>query len=62
LQTLLDLPEPSYAHHRLILDDTGKKFSKRDHAVTLRDLRDHGVTPEQIRERLSLPETRPAPR
>jgi glutamyl-Q tRNA(Asp) synthetase len=62
LQTLLDLPEPSYAHHRLILDDTGKKFSKRDHAVTLRDLCDHGVTPEQIRERLSLPETRPAPR
>ncbi len=62
LQALLDLPEPGYAHHRLILDDAGKKFSKRDHAVTLRSLRDHGVTPEQIRERLSLPGTHPAPR
>lgn len=62
LQTLLDLPAPRYGHHRLILDDTGKKFSKRDHAVTLRDLRGHGVTPEQIRERLSLPGTHPARR
>jgi glutamyl-Q tRNA(Asp) synthetase len=62
LQVLLDLPQPAYAHHRLILDDAGKKFSKRDRAVTLRDLRDHGVTPEQIRERLSLPGTHPARR
>lgn len=52
LQALLGLPAPAYAHHRLILDAAGKKFSKRDHAVTLRDLRDHGVTPEKIRERL----------
>jgi glutamyl-Q tRNA(Asp) synthetase len=62
LQALLGLPEPAYAHHRLVLDDAGKKFSKRDHAVTLRDLRGHGVTPEQIRERISLPRTHPAPR
>jgi glutamyl-Q tRNA(Asp) synthetase len=62
LQAVLGLPAPSYAHHRLILDDNGKKFSKRDHAVTLRELRGHGVTPEQIRERLSLPGTHPARR
>jgi glutamyl-Q tRNA(Asp) synthetase len=62
LQALLELPVPSYAHHRLILDDGGKKFSKRDHAATLRDLRDHGVTPAEIRERLNLPGTHPAPR
>ena len=62
LQVLLGLPTPAYAHHRLILDENGKKFSKRDHAVTLRDLRDHGVTPEQIRERLSLPGMHPARR
>ena len=62
LQAILDLPAPAYAHHRLILDHTGKKFSKRDHAVTLRSLRDRGVTPEQIRKRLSLPGMRPAPR
>jgi glutamyl-Q tRNA(Asp) synthetase len=59
LQVLLDLPAPAYAHHRLILDDAGKKFSKRDHAMTLHNLRNHGVTAEQIREQLSLPETHP---
>lgn len=49
LQALLGLPEPTYAHHRLILDANGRKFSKRDHAVTLRALRDAGVTPDAIR-------------
>jgi glutamyl-Q tRNA(Asp) synthetase len=54
LQALLDLPQPAYAHHKLILDAQGKKFSKRDRSVTLRDLRGHGVTPEQIRAQLGL--------
>jgi glutamyl-Q tRNA(Asp) synthetase len=54
LQQLLDLPAPRYAHHRLILDESGKKFSKRDHAVTLRRLRSEGVTPAHIRARLGL--------
>lgn len=54
LQTLLELPEPSYAHHKLILDAEGKKFSKRDHAVTLRDLRAQSVTPQAIRAQLGL--------
>jgi glutamyl-Q tRNA(Asp) synthetase len=48
LQALLGLPVPAYAHHRLILDAQGKKFSKRDHAVTLRALREGGVSPDQI--------------
>ena len=52
LQALLDLPEPAYAHHRLILDASGKKFSKRDRSVTLRALREAGVTPQEIRTRL----------
>ena len=51
LQALLGLPAPAYAHHKLILDEQGRKFSKRDHAVTLRDLRAHGETPEAIRAR-----------
>lgn len=55
LQALLELPAPAYAHHRLILDAQGRKFSKRDRAVTLRSLRESGVTPAQIRERLGLP-------
>ncbi|HWY62766.1 MAG TPA: tRNA glutamyl-Q(34) synthetase GluQRS [Rhizomicrobium sp.] len=54
LQTLLSMPEPHYAHHRLILDDQGRKFSKRDQAVTLRALRAAGVTPEDILARLGL--------
>jgi glutamyl-Q tRNA(Asp) synthetase len=54
LQALLGLPTPAYAHHKLILDDRGKKFSKRDRAATLRDLRNHGVTAEEIRERLAF--------
>ncbi len=53
LQALLDLPEPTYAHHKLILDEQGRKFSKRDAAVTLRELRARGVTPGDIRQRLT---------
>lgn len=49
LQALLGLPEPAYAHHRLILDAQGRKFSKRDDAVTLRALRAAGETPSRIR-------------
>jgi len=48
LQTLLDLPAPSYAHHRLILDANGRKFSKRDQSVTLRALREAGRQPSDI--------------
>jgi len=54
LQELLGLPAPVYAHHRLILDDMGKKFSKRDQAMTLRGLRAVGATPADIRKRLGL--------
>jgi glutamyl-Q tRNA(Asp) synthetase len=54
LQTLLGLPEPAYGHHRLILDASGRKFSKRDQTITLRGLRERGETPERIRSRLSL--------
>jgi glutamyl-Q tRNA(Asp) synthetase len=53
LQALLGVPEPAYAHHRLILDAEGKKFSKRDRATTLRSLREAGVTPAQLFKNLS---------
>jgi glutamyl-Q tRNA(Asp) synthetase len=49
LQALLGLPAPQYAHHRLILDLAGRKFSKRDASVTLRALREQGVSSEAIR-------------
>lgn len=54
LQDCLGYEPPAYAHHRLILDDTGKKFSKRDRAVTLDHLRRSGTTPESIRTNLGF--------
>ena len=54
LQALLELPEPAYAHHPLVLDENGKKFSKRDGAVTLQSLREQGLTPADIRARIGL--------
>lgn len=54
LQALLKLPEPAYAHHRLVLDDRGHKFSKRDGAVTLQSLREAGLTPADIRARVGV--------
>ena len=54
LQALLGLPKPSYAHHRLILDSSGKKLSKRDDAVSLRSLREGGASLESVRARLGL--------
>ena len=48
LQALLGYPAPAYAHHRLILDKDGRKFSKRNQAVTLRALRAEGLTPAEL--------------
>jgi glutamyl-Q tRNA(Asp) synthetase len=54
LQTLLGLPSPRYRHHRLILDDTGRKLSKSTQATGLRELRAAGATPADIRQRVGL--------
>ena len=54
LQALLALPEPDYAHHALVLDESGKKFSKSDQAVTLAALRESGATPSDVRTKLAL--------
>ncbi|UPT62143.1 MAG: tRNA glutamyl-Q(34) synthetase GluQRS [Hyphomonadaceae bacterium JAD_PAG50586_4] len=54
LQKLLDLPQPTYRHHRLILGEDGKRLAKRDQAATLRALRESGQTPARIRELLGL--------
>ncbi len=48
LQVLLDLPAPLYHHHALILDRQGRKFSKRDRAVSLRSLREAGRTAADV--------------
>jgi len=54
LQTLLGLPAPAYRHHGLVTDADGRRFAKRDGAVTLRALRATGVTPPEIRARLGV--------
>jgi glutamyl-Q tRNA(Asp) synthetase len=54
LQRLLDLPQPIYRHHRLILDDEGRKLSKSTEATGLRELRDGGATPADIRRLVGL--------
>ncbi len=43
LQALLDLPTPLYEHHKLLLDQDGKRFAKRDKSMTLENLRSEGV-------------------
>lgn len=52
LQTLMDWPEPRYAHHRLLMDPSGKRLAKRDLAATLRSLRAEGVPARAVIERL----------
>lgn len=49
LQRLMRWPTPVYRHHGLLLDETGKRFAKRDRSKTLRALRQDGVTPTDIR-------------
>jgi glutamyl-Q tRNA(Asp) synthetase len=49
LQALLDLPVPRYRHHRLLTDASGKRFAKRDKALTLRALREAGRAPAELR-------------
>jgi len=54
LQALLGLPAPHYHHHRLILDENGRKLSKSTGATALRELRLQGATPADIRRMVGL--------
>jgi len=54
LQALLGHDVPAYRHHRLLLDENGQRFAKRNHSVTLQSLRESGVTPAEIRRRIGL--------
>jgi len=55
LQQLLDLPQPAYRHHHLVLDAAGGKLSKSTRATGLRELRAAGATPADIRRLAGLP-------
>ncbi len=54
LQRLLGLPTPTYHHHRLIRDETGRRLAKREDAKAIRRFREEGATPEDIREMVGL--------
>ncbi len=54
LQVLLDLPEPIYQHHRLILGPDGRKLSKSGASTGLATLRDQGLDLGDIRRLVGL--------
>lgn len=54
LQALLGYAAPAYHHHRLLLDDEGRRFAKRNRGVTLQALREAGTTPAAIRRQVGL--------
>jgi glutamyl-Q tRNA(Asp) synthetase len=47
LQALLNLPEPVYLHHPLVLDTHGKRLAKRCDALAIAALRQAGFTPAE---------------
>jgi len=49
LQALMDWPAPTYAHHELLVDTTGRRLAKRDRAMTLRALRTQGRSAADVR-------------
>lgn len=49
LQRLLDLPEPLYHHHRLILGPDGRKLSKSNHDTGIAAFRAAGRTAQEVR-------------
>ncbi|MGF6173895.1 tRNA glutamyl-Q(34) synthetase GluQRS [Ensifer sp. 4252] len=49
LQRLLDLPEPVYHHHRLLLGADGRKLSKSNRDTGISAFREAGRTPADIR-------------
>jgi glutamyl-Q tRNA(Asp) synthetase len=49
LQALMGWPVPTYAHHQLLMDTTGRRLAKRDRAMTLRELRAQGRSAADVR-------------
>lgn len=54
LQRLLGLPTPTYHHHRLIRDGTGKRLAKRDDARAIAKYRQDGASPADVRNLVGL--------
>ena len=54
LQSLLNLPRPTYRHHALMVGPDGLRLSKRNDAETLENLRAQGVTAKDLRRELGF--------
>ncbi len=54
LQHLLDLDEPVYHHHRLILDEDGNKLSKSRDSTAISALRAEGITVSALRALIGI--------
>ncbi len=54
LQVLLDLPEPRYHHHRLLLGPDGRKLSKSAGSMSLRTLRKAGARASEVRREIGV--------
>jgi glutamyl-Q tRNA(Asp) synthetase len=48
LQALMGWKTPAYAHHRLVTGANGARLSKRDGAVSVRQLRARGMSPAEV--------------
>ncbi|NJM37415.1 MAG: hypothetical protein HC845_05865 [Akkermansiaceae bacterium] len=48
LQALLDLPEPIYLHHALMLDETGKRLAKRNDSLAIATMREKGMSAAEV--------------
>lgn len=48
LQELLNLPAPNYYHHKLLMDQDGRKLSKSAGSTALASLREMGATPDDV--------------
>jgi glutamyl-Q tRNA(Asp) synthetase len=55
LQALLGYAAPDYHHHRLLMNDTGVRYSKRDGALAIRTLREQGLSSEAVLANASGP-------
>jgi glutamyl-Q tRNA(Asp) synthetase len=49
LQALLGFDVPTWHHHGLVRDASGRRVAKRDNPLTLRDLREAGKSPAEVR-------------
>lgn len=54
LQVLLDLPEPIYLHHALMLDDQGKRLAKRNDSLSIATMREAGMISAEVMSRIVL--------